>query len=140
MQRAEEIARLAPESPEYMPLLGPQTVPQPAASPPPPPPSRPTTRPRPPATAWACAPAKNLTAAGFLDGGARFQALRNSKGLEAYQQSTNTDFSVTVRTADGTRLGLRHCRRTPTPAKFNAKALTQLAADKAAGLGERQGH
>ncbi|WP_460503227.1 TldD/PmbA family protein, partial [Hymenobacter agri] len=75
---------------------------------------------------------KNLTAAGFLDGGTRFQALRNSRGLEAYQQSTQTDFSVTVRTADGRGSGFAVADVTD-PAKLNAKALTQRAADKALG-------
>ena len=130
VQRAEEIARLAPESPEYVPLLGPQTYVSP--------PSTATTQLTAASRAQAvsdsltlCA-AKNLNAAGFLDGGTRFQALRNSKGLEAYQQSTNTDFSVTVRTADGRGSGYAIADVTD-PAKLNVKALTQRAADKAQG-------
>ena len=129
VQRAEETARLAPESPEYMPLLGPQTYLQP--------PSAAATTLTATLRAQAAADsinlcvAKNLTAAGFLDGGNRFVALRNSKGLEAYQQSTNTDFSVTVRTADGRGSGYAIADETD-PAKLNTKALTQRAADKAA--------
>jgi predicted Zn-dependent protease len=124
VQRAEEIARLAPESPEYMPLLGPQTYLNP-----------PSAAQRLMLSAAAdsinlCA-AKNLTAAGFLDGGTRFTAIRNSKGLEGYQQSTNTDFSVTVRTADGRGSGYAIADATD-PSKLNFKALTQRAADKAA--------
>ncbi|MGI4886847.1 MAG: TldD/PmbA family protein [Janthinobacterium lividum] len=130
VQRAEEIARLAPESPEYVPLLGPQTYLQP--------PSAAPTVLSPAARAQAAADsinlcaAKNLTAAGFLDGGTSFRALRNNKGLDAYQQSTNTDFSVTVRTADGRGSGYAIADVTDA-AKLNAKALTQRAADKAAG-------
>ena len=130
VQRAEEIARLAPESPEYVPLLGPQTYLSP--------PSAATTqltaatRAQAAADRMALCAAKNLTAAGFLDSGTSFQALRNSKGLEAYQQSTNTDFSVTVRTADGKGSGYAIADVTD-PAKLNAKALTQRAADKALG-------
>ena len=130
VQRAEEIAKLAPESPEYVPLLGPQTYVSP--------PSAATTlltaatRAQAAADSMALCAAKNLTAAGFLDGGTRFQALRNSKGLEAYQQSTNTDFSVTVRTADGRGSGYAIADVTD-PARLNAKALTQRAADKALG-------
>ena len=130
VQRAEEIARLAPESPEYMPLLGPQTYVSP--------PSAAATlltaatRAQAAADSMELCAAKNLSAAGFLDGGTRFQALRNSKGLEAYQQSTNTDFSVTVRTADGKGSGYAIADVTD-PAKLNAKALTQRAADKALG-------
>jgi predicted Zn-dependent protease len=129
VQRAEEIARLAPESPEYMPLLGPQTYlnpPSAAATL-----LTPTTRAQAAADSIALCAAKNLTAAGFLDGGARFTALRNSKGLEGYQQSTSTDFSVTVRTADGRGSGYAIADATD-PSKLNFKSLTQRAADKAA--------
>jgi predicted Zn-dependent protease len=129
VQRAEEIARLAPESPEYMPLLGPQTYlnpPSAAATL-----LTPTTRAQAAADSIALCASKNLTAAGFLDGGARFTALRNSKGLEGYQQSTSTDFSVTVRTADGRGSGYAIADATD-PIKLNFKSLTQRAADKAA--------
>ena len=130
VQRAEEIAHLAPESPEYVPLLGPQTYLSP--------PSAATTPLTPAGRAQAAADsmtlcaAKNLAAAGFLDGGTRFSALRNSKGLEAYQQSTNTDFSVTVRTADGRGSGYAIADVTDV-SKLNTKALTQRAVDKALG-------
>jgi len=128
VQRAEEIAKLAPESPEYVPFIGPQTYLSP--------PSAATTlltattRAQAAADSMAICAAKNLTAAGFLDGGTSFVAKRNSKGLEAYQQSTNTDFSVTVRTADGRGSGYAIADVTD-PAKLNAKGLTQRAADKA---------
>ncbi|MBO2008931.1 TldD/PmbA family protein [Hymenobacter negativus] len=128
VQRAEEIAKLAPESPEYVPFIGAQTYLSP--------PSAATTlltaatRAQAAADSMALCAAKNLTAAGFLDGGTSFVAKRNSKGLEAYQQSTNTDFSVTVRTADGRGSGYAIADVTD-PAKLNAKGLTQRAADKA---------
>lgn len=129
VQRAEEIAKLAPESPEYMPLLGPQQYVSPPSS-------APTlltaaTRAQAAADSINLCAARNLTAAGFIDGGTRFQALRNSKGLTAYQQTTNTDFSVTVRTADGKGSGYAIADFTD-PSKLSAKALTQRAADKAA--------
>jgi predicted Zn-dependent protease len=130
VQRAEEIARLAPESPEYVPLLGPQTYlspPSTAATV-----LTPTLRAQAAADSMNLCAAKNLTSAGFLDGGTRFVAIRNSKGLEAYQQSTNTDFSVTVRTADGRGSGYAITDVTD-PAKLNTKALTQRAVDKALG-------
>jgi predicted Zn-dependent protease len=135
VQRAEEIARLAPESPEYVPFIGPQTYLNP--------PSVAATTLTPAARAQAAADsinlcaAKNLTAAGFLDGGASFTAKRNNKGLEAYQQFTNTDFSVTVRTADGHGSGYAIADVTDV-AKLSTKALTQRAADKAtASLGAK---
>jgi len=130
VQRAEEIARLAPESPEYMPLLGPQTYLSPPSTAPAP--LTPTTRAQAAADSMALCTAKNLTSAGFLDGGTRFTALRNSKGLMAYQQATSTNFSVTVRTPDGRGSGYAVADATD-PAKLNFKALTQRAADKALG-------
>ena len=130
VQRAEEIARLAPESPEYVPMLGPQAYlspPSAAAAV-----LTPALRAQAAADSMNLCAAKNLTSAGFLDGGTRFTAMRNSKGLEAYQQSTNTDFSVTVRTADGRGSGYAIADVTD-PAKLNTKALTQRAVDKAIG-------
>ena len=109
MQRAEEIAHLAPESPEYMPPLGPQTYLSPPSSATTP--LTPAGRAQAAADSMALCAAKNLAAAGFLDGGTRFTALRNSKGLEAYQQSTNTDFFGDGAHARRPGLGLRHCRR-----------------------------
>lgn len=129
VQRAEEIAHLAPESPEYVPLLGPQTYLNPPSTAPTL--LTPAIRAQAAGDSIALCAAKNLTAAGFLDGGSRFTALRNSKGLEGYQQSTNTDFSVTVRTADGRGSGYAIADATD-PGKINFKALTQRAADKAA--------
>ena len=130
VQRAEEIAHLAPESPEYMPPLGPQTYLNPPSSATTP--LTPAGRAQAAADSMALCAAKNLAAAGFLDGGTRFTALRNSKGLEAYQQSTNTDFSVTVRTPDGRGSGYAIADVTDV-AKLNTRALTQRAADKATG-------
>ena len=135
VQRAEEIARLAPESPEYVPLLGPQTYLNPPSSAPTV--LSPTNRAQLAADSINLCAAKNLTAAGFLDGGTSFRAMRNNKGLEAYQQSTSTDFSVTVRTADGLGSGYAVADYTD-PTKLSTKTLTQRAADKATGsLGAR---
>ncbi|MBT9393050.1 TldD/PmbA family protein [Hymenobacter sp. NST-14] len=132
VQRAEEIARLAPEDPEYMPLLGPQQYLTPVAYAASTAAITPDFRARAAGDSIGLCVAKNLTAAGYLEDGAYFQALRNNKGLEAYQQSTSVDFSITVRTPDGTGSGYATADYTDA-AKFNAKNLTQLAADKAAG-------
>ncbi|SDY39066.1 TldD/PmbA family protein [Hymenobacter psychrophilus] len=132
VQRAEEIARLAPEDAEYMPLLGPQQYLTPTAYAASTAAITPDFRAQAAGDSIALCTAKNLTAAGYLEDGAYFQALRNNKGLEAYQQSTNVDFSITVRTPDGTGSGYATADYTDA-AKFNAKNLTQLAADKAAG-------
>ncbi|WP_022825223.1 TldD/PmbA family protein [Hymenobacter norwichensis] len=132
VQRAEEIARLAPESPEYMPLLGPQTY---VAAP----------------KSFAAATAgitpdfratqigktmkicdeKKVTSAAFLNDEAGFVAKRNNKGLEAYQQYSNVEFSITVRTPDGTGSGYATADFIDAAA-FDAGKLTLTAAEKAA--------
>jgi len=43
-----------------------------------------------------------LTAAGYLEHGAGLSAMMNSHGLFAYHTQTGVDFSITMRTADGT--------------------------------------
>ena len=78
-----------------------------------------------------CEPRK-LTAAGYLEDGPSFVAIRNNKGLEGYQQFTQLDYSVTVRTADGSGSGYAVADYTDV-SKFNAKTLTSIAATKAAG-------
>ncbi|MDU0370748.1 TldD/PmbA family protein [Hymenobacter endophyticus] len=132
VQRAEEIARLAPEDPEYMPLLGPQQYLTPVSYAASTAAITPDFRAQAAGDSIALCAAKGLTGAGYLEDGAYFQALRNNKGLEAYQQSTSIDFSVTVRTPDGTGSGYAVADFTDA-GKFNAKTLTQTAADKAAG-------
>ncbi|MEL7310075.1 MAG: TldD/PmbA family protein [Pseudomonadota bacterium] len=103
--RAEETARLAPESPEFMPVLRPQKYDE----------SRafvnktadidPTYRAE--AAAASIGPSKKqgATAAGFLNDSASFSAMMNSEGLFAYHTETNVNFTVTVRTNDGTGSG-----------------------------------
>ena len=132
VQRAEEIARLAPESPEYMPLLGPQQygaggaafVAATAAI-------TPEYRARQIGASMALCDEKKLSSAGFLEDVAGFIAKRNSKGLTAYQQYTNVEFSVTVRTPDGTGSGYAAADYTDA-GKFDAARLTRVAAEKAA--------
>ncbi|MET4107385.1 TldD/PmbA family protein [Hymenobacter sp. UYP22] len=133
VQRAEEIARLAPESPEYMPLLGPQKYlasPQSFAK------ATADITPDYRATqvgaSMKLCDEKKLTSAAFLNDGAGFVAKRNSKGLEAYQQTSGLEFSITVRTPDGTGSGYATADYNDA-SKFDARRLTQIAADKAAG-------
>ena len=131
VQRAEEIARLAPDSPEHMPLLGPQTYlssplsfAQNTAD------ISPDYRARQMAASMDYCSTKKLSSAGFLNDSAGFVAKRNSKGLEAYQRFTNLDFSITVRTPDGTGSGYVATDFTDI-SKFDAAKLTSQAALKA---------
>ena len=101
VETAEELARIAPEDPEYVPELGPQDYL----------PVRPWFESTATATSdlgaeaarAAIEPAlqRGITVAGFLEYGHDFNALGNNKGLFGYYQSSDTRFSVTARTADG---------------------------------------
>ena len=100
MRRAEELARLAPENPEWIEPLGPQQyLPTPGyyastAG------SIPVYRARWPPTASSPPGQARRVAAGFLQDGMRWSAMMNSKGLFAYDRRTDLDFSLTVRTDD----------------------------------------
>ncbi len=106
VRRSEELARLAPENPEYMPFLPAQTygpvpqtfIPATAAI---------TAAQRADNVAKSLQIAKDagLIAAGYLEHGAGFSAMMNSHGLFAYHTQTEVDFSITMRTSDGTGSG-----------------------------------
>jgi len=130
VRRAEEIARLAPENPEYVPMLGPQTYLETKAF------AQSTANINPDIRAQAafdsidpCAK-KNLTAAGYLEDNTGFVAIGNSKGLFGYNRATSVDFSVTVRTADGTGSGYV-VRDVNDVSKLNARSATEIAMQKA---------
>lgn len=135
VRRAEDLARLAPENPEFMPAVGPQTY-------------------RPTAT-WSDATAavtpeqraevarasiapcraENLIAAGFLDDNARFVAFANSNGAFGYQRATGMDYTCTVRTEDGTGSGWVG-RNLQDISGFDPAADIQVAMRKAAASAE----
>ncbi|RDB04686.1 TldD/PmbA family protein [Runella aurantiaca] len=130
VRRAEEIARLAPENPEYVPMLGPQTYLesntflQSTAD------INPEYRAKVAFDSIDPCRKKNLTAAGYLEDTTDFFAMGNSKGLFGYNKSTSVDFSVTVRSADGTGSGYVS-RDFNDAAKLNAKVSTEIAMQKA---------
>jgi predicted Zn-dependent protease len=101
VRRAEEIARLAPENPEYVSMLGPQVfIDTPTFV-------QKTADISPDARAQAAFDSidpcikGNLVAAGYMEDSAGFSAIGNSKGLFGYNKATSVDFSITVRTNDG---------------------------------------
>ena len=131
VRRSEELARLAPENPEFVPNLGPQqyaesktNIPATAAISP---------KLRADAVAESLQIAKNnkLTAAGFLENSARFSSMMNSSGLFAYNTATNVNFNVTLRTADGKGSGYA-TKGYNDISKLDVKSTTARAADKAA--------
>ena len=103
--RAEELAKLSPEDPERMPLLGPQDYATIDAFSPV---TEREAKERISAGVSACledAQRQSVTAAGFVEVSAGFQCIANAKGLFAYHPSTSAHFSQTARTQDGTGSG-----------------------------------
>jgi predicted Zn-dependent protease len=105
VRRSEELARLAPEDPEFMPPLGPQQyVPVTAhfdstAK------ITPEWRAEGAAASIAGAKAKDCTVAGFIEDTAGYQSMMNSQGLFAWHRQTGVDLTITVRSNDGTGSG-----------------------------------
>ena len=130
VRRSEELAQLSPENPEYMEPLGPQTYDESItyveAT------ANVTPEYRTEVAAKSIKPAaeQEVTAAGFLDDGAGFSAMLNSNGLFAYNKSTNVDFTVTMRTNDGTGSGWV-TRDYNDITKFDAEEASAIAIDKA---------
>lgn len=130
VRRSEELAQLSPENPEFMPPLGPQeydeaiTYKEATAN------VTPEYRAEVANKSIVPAAAKDVTAAGFLDDSAQFSAMINSNGLFAYNQSTDVDFTVTMRTNDGTGSGWV-TRDYNDISKFDADEASKTAIDKA---------
>lgn len=106
VEQSERLARLAPEDPEAMPELGPQVMPEveawfPSVA-------DMTAEHRARVALTALEPTRqagDLRAAGFLVTNAGASAIGNNRGLFAYHRATNANYTLTVRTADGTGSG-----------------------------------
>jgi len=132
VRRSEELAKLAPENPEYMPLLGPATfkdaityVESTAAM-------TPASRAEAVGKSIKVAKDAKLEAAGFLENTTGFTAVMNSKGLFAYNKSTDVIFSITTRNAEGTGSGYA-ARGFNDVKKLDTLTATKVAAGKANG-------
>jgi predicted Zn-dependent protease len=131
VRQSESLARLAPDDPESMPLLDPQqydTVTSYFDS---------TANLGPEGRAEAarsaiepCKAAGDLKAAGFLVTGIGAGAVGNSKGLFAYQSGTSSNYTLTVRTSDGTGSGWAGADH-PDWSQLDVKAVAQHAIEKA---------
>lgn len=106
VEQSEVLARLAPDDPEAMPALEPQRYARVEAY------VDPTAAigaaERAQAALTALAPARqagDIKAAGFLMVGAGSNAIGNHKGMFAYHRSTSVNYTLTVRTTDGTGSG-----------------------------------
>jgi predicted Zn-dependent protease len=137
VRRSEELAQLAPENPEHMPLLEPQTykdsityVPGTAAM-------TPDTRAEAVAKSIQVCKDAKLQAAGYLENTTDFDAIMNSKGLFAYNTGTDVIFTVTTRNEEGTASGYA-ARGFNDVSKLDTLTATKVACVKANGsLGAR---
>ena len=131
VEMSERLARLAPDDPEAMPALGRQqygTVGSYFES---------TAALTPADRARAALAALELTrksgdlqAAGFVVTGMNATALGNNKGMFAYHRNTTNNYTLTVRTADGTGSGWAAADH-PDWAQIDARAVAQRATEKA---------
>jgi predicted Zn-dependent protease len=131
VEKSEALAKLSPDDPENMPALGPQTyLPvnryfESTAN------LTPADRAR--AALTALEPARkagDLAAAGFIIVNINAGALGNNKGLFAYNRSTTANYTLTVRTADGTGSGWAGTEH-PDWSKIDFAALSARAIEKA---------
>ncbi len=132
VRRAEELAQLAPENPERMPLLGPSAfkesktyIPATAAM-------TPDSRAEAVAKSINVAKEAKLEAAGYIENTTGFNAVMNSKGLFAYNTDTDVIFSVTTRNEAGTGSGYA-ARGFNDVSKLDTYTATKIAASKANG-------
>jgi predicted Zn-dependent protease len=106
VERAVAMARLAPEDPETMPILGPQMY---AQAPPAHDPTldgmAPTDRAAVATRAIAAGDREKVQIAGFFYRNAYERVLRASTGLEAGHRESEAQYTVTARTPDGTGSG-----------------------------------
>ncbi|MFT4738729.1 MAG: putative Zn-dependent protease [Cyclobacteriaceae bacterium] len=130
VRRAEELAQLSPENPEFLEPLGQQEYLeskqyyQSTAD------LSADYRAQVANASIEPARAKDVTAAGFLNDDASFSAMANNKGLFAYNISTNVDFTVTMRSNDGTGSGWV-TRDVNDVDQFNGEEASAIAIDKA---------
>ncbi|MFT4566013.1 MAG: putative Zn-dependent protease [Saprospiraceae bacterium] len=130
VRRSEELAQLSPESEEFMPPLGPQIhdpyvgYHQNTAD------ISPDYRAAVAAASIEPARDKDVTAAGFFEDSSRFSSIINSNGLFAYRRATGLDFTVTMRSNDGSGSGWV-TRDFNDVGRFDAEEASRIAIDKA---------
>lgn len=130
---SESLAQFAPENPEFVSFLGPQTYGAPsntfdadtAAI-------TPAQRTDKVSTSLQIAKDNKLTAAGYLQNSASFSSMMNSHGLFAYNKATDASFSITLRTADSQGSGYS-TKDYNAVSKLDTLAFTKTAAAKATG-------
>jgi predicted Zn-dependent protease len=130
VRRAEDLARLAPENPEFMSAVAKQVYKpsdtfnaRTAAI-------DPEFRAQAAAYAIEACRKQNLVAAGFFNDRTRFSTIANSNGVFGHQAETALDFTCTVRTADGRGSGWV-TRSARDAARFDPREAADVAIEKA---------
>jgi len=130
VRRAEDLARLAPENPEFMPAVGKQdfkaskTFDAKTAA------IDPEFRAQAAAYAIEACRKNKLVAAGFFTDSTAFSSIANSNGVWGHQDQTGLDFTCTVRTEDGRGSGW--VKRSATEAaRFDPREAADVAIEKA---------
>lgn len=130
VRRSEELAQLAPANPEYMPMLGPSEFKESltynantAAM-------TPESRAEMVGKSIGITKDAKLNAAGFLENSSGFNAVMNSKGLFAYNKSSDVTFTITTRNEAGTASGYA-ARGFTDVSKLDTASATRVAAMKA---------
>jgi len=130
VRRAEDLARLAPENPEFMPTVGKQDYKRSATFDARTAAIDPEYRAQAAAYAIEACRKNKLVAAGFFADGTSFSSVANSKGVFGHQDQTMLDFTCTVRTEDGRGSGW--VKRSATEAaRFDPREAADVAIEKA---------
>ncbi|WP_374949371.1 TldD/PmbA family protein [Mucilaginibacter sp.] len=130
VRRSEELAQLAPANPEYMPMLGQsefkesKTFNANTAA------MTPESRAEMVGKSIAITKEAKLQAAGFLENSSGFNSVMNSKGLFAYNKSSDVTFTITTRNEGGTASGYA-ARGFTDVSKLDTASATRVAAMKA---------
>ena len=130
VRRAEDLARLAPENPEFMPAIAKtgykasDTFVQRTAD------IDPEYRAQAAAYAMEACRKKGLVAAGFFTDRSSFESIANSNGVFGHQGATSLDFTCTVRTEDGRGSGWVK-RSARDVARFDPREAADVAIEKA---------
>ncbi len=132
VRRSEELAQLAPENPEHMPLLGPQTIKESIGYVPATAAITPDFRAEAVGKSIQVSKDAGLDAAGYIENTTAFDAQLNSKGAFVYSTDTDVIFSITVRNKQGTGSGYA-ARGFNDVTKLDTLSATKYAAMKANG-------
>lgn len=130
VRRAEDLARLAPENPEFMPAVSKQAYKATSTF------SAKTAAIDPEFRAQAAAYSieasrkHKLVCAGFFTDSTNYETIANSNGVFGHQESTSLDFTCTVRTEDGRGSGWVK-RSASDVSKFDPREASDVAIEKA---------